>query len=55
MNSPEHLLTTLNHQEHDPALTDLDSRRTPIHNIQADAPPPNIIARGEALQEYGVY
>lgn len=26
-----------------------------IHNIQADVPPPNIIAMWEALQEYGVY
>jgi len=27
----------------------------PVHNIQADVPPQNIIAMWEALQEYGVY
>ena len=28
---------------------------TPVHNIQPDVPPQNIVAMWEALQEYGVY
>jgi uroporphyrinogen decarboxylase len=28
---------------------------SPVHNIQADVPPENILAMVEALQEYGVY
>jgi len=28
---------------------------TPVHNIQPDVPPKNILAMWEALQEYGVY
>jgi len=28
---------------------------TPVHNIQADVPPENIMAMWEALQEYGKY
>ena len=28
---------------------------SPVHNIQADVPPENIVAMLEALQEYGVY
>jgi uroporphyrinogen decarboxylase len=28
---------------------------TPVHNIQANVPPENIVAMWEALQEYGVY
>jgi uroporphyrinogen decarboxylase len=28
---------------------------SPVHNIQADVPPENILAMLEALQEYGVY
>ena len=28
---------------------------SPVHNIQADVPPENILAMVEALHEYGVY
>ena len=28
---------------------------SPVHNIQADVPPENIVAMLEALQEFGVY
>jgi uroporphyrinogen decarboxylase len=28
---------------------------TPVHNIQADVPPENIMAMWNALQRYGIY
>lgn len=49
MTHRDRLLTALDHREPDRVPL------SPVHNIQADVPPENIVAMLEALQEFGVY